>query len=408
MTIAQQLRSRAKSGARHMADRVLSPYFDSQTAQISQLLPTAPAVASPPAAAALPLELTDFNTMLHTLRTVELARMVTPERVLLSVGCSDRSYFDWIESGHGPVPEHWGVELYRPQPADLPENVRWIVGSAASMPGIPDASVDVVFSGQNIEHLPQADLLGFLLESHRVLRPGGHVVVDSPNRLVTEPLAWRHPEHVIELSPAEAQELVELAGFEVTACRGYWLCAEADGTVLPLLPDGGGFPEYLRRVVLAADRPEQSFCWWLEARRTESEVDAAALSARVAQLVAQLWDDRVNRGAWAAGPATDGVHRLPAGTAGMVYRAGPFPVFPGTSRVTVSSAAVQADDQAADQTGGLVVRLVDSEGAVLAEGTGAASLPTDETIFGVWAEVAAREPLSNQVDIRGVHVRPAP
>lgn len=45
---------------------------------------------------------------------------------------------------------------------------------------LPDASVDVAFAGDVIEHLPGTPRF-FLREIARVLRPGGHVVLTTPN-----------------------------------------------------------------------------------------------------------------------------------------------------------------------------------------------------------------------------------
>lgn len=42
-----------------------------------------------------------------------------------------------------------------------------------------DNSVDLVFAGELIEHLLDTD--GFLREAHRVLKPGGHLLLTTPN-----------------------------------------------------------------------------------------------------------------------------------------------------------------------------------------------------------------------------------
>ena len=398
------MRDSFKQRARRVSDRVLLPYFEAQQAQLAALrsdlddLRARPAGDPPsevtPTSTPVepPTRVLDFNDLLHELRTVELGRMVRAENVLLSVGCSDRSYFDWIERAHGRVPAHWGVELYRPRPDDLPENATWYVASASHMPEIPDGSVDVVFSGQNFEHLQTDDLVGFLRESRRVLRVGGYVVIDSPNRLATHPLHWRHPEHVVETSPAEAIEVLRLAGFDVTSCRGQWLCLDEDGTLLPLLPEPDDTAEVLRRAVLATAAPERSFCWWIEARRVDAPppVDTTALTAHVAALIASLWDDRVSRGAWRAEP----------GSVGLVYRAGPFPLFTG-------SVVASTDDEVTDAAGApLTIRLVDDDGTVLATGRGRAEAGVADTLFGVWAELHATSPLQRELPAHPVRIIP--
>jgi predicted SAM-dependent methyltransferase len=43
--------------------------------------------------------------------------------------------------------------------------------------GIPDASVDVLLSVPAIEHFAEAELDELARESHRILKPGGHLVL---------------------------------------------------------------------------------------------------------------------------------------------------------------------------------------------------------------------------------------
>jgi SAM-dependent methyltransferase len=53
-------------------------------------------------------------------------------------------------------------------------NVEWVLGSGADLAGIPDRSIDDVFSYITLQHVPtSAAVLGYLEEAGRVLRPGG-------------------------------------------------------------------------------------------------------------------------------------------------------------------------------------------------------------------------------------------
>lgn len=260
--------------------------------------PTGPVepVTSPPSPPSPPA--LDFNGMLHLLRGVELRRMPHPGSVMVSAGCSDRGYFDWVTSCVGPVPRHIGIELYLPEPDDLPEGVEWVKNSVGDMSAVADASADLLFSGQNFEHLFHDDAPRFLLESHRVLRTGGHLVIDSPNRDVVDRTRWIHPEHTIEFTPQEARRLVELAGFEVTSLRGVWHCADpVTGADLELWPWDGEPPwdGVLTRAALGADDPDHSFVWWLEARRTDRAPDPEALTALHASIQASAWPARLQR-----------------------------------------------------------------------------------------------------------------
>ncbi|MBB5805499.1 SAM-dependent methyltransferase [Saccharothrix ecbatanensis] len=92
-------------------------------------------------------------------------------------------------------------------------------GNLASLP-LRDASVDVVANLQVIEHL--WDQEGFLAECARVLRPGGRLLVTTPNRITFSPGRDTplNPFHTRELAPAELAELLVGAGLRVEVLAG--------------------------------------------------------------------------------------------------------------------------------------------------------------------------------------------
>ncbi|MGH9062311.1 MAG: class I SAM-dependent methyltransferase, partial [Acidimicrobiales bacterium] len=87
-------------------------------------------------------------------------------------------------------------------------------GNLACLP-LRSAAVDVVANFQVIEHLWDQD--GFLAECHRVLRPGGKLLVTTPNRLTFTPDSDTplNPYHTRELAPSELDSLLRAAGFGV-------------------------------------------------------------------------------------------------------------------------------------------------------------------------------------------------
>ncbi|MCX5046088.1 class I SAM-dependent methyltransferase [Aldersonia sp. NBC_00410] len=97
--------------------------------------------------------------------------------------------------------------------------VEMLHGNLASLP-LPDESVDVVVNFQVIEHL--WDQLQFLQECRRVLRPGGQLLVSTPNRITFSPGRDTplNPFHTRELNAAELTELLEQAGLSVTTMTG--------------------------------------------------------------------------------------------------------------------------------------------------------------------------------------------
>jgi SAM-dependent methyltransferase len=99
--------------------------------------------------------------------------------------------------------------------------VEMIQGNLAELP-LPDGSVDVVVNFQVIEHL--WDQPRFLRECLRVLRPGGELLISTPNRITFSPGRDTplNPFHTRELDAGELAELLVEAGFRVELMTGVW------------------------------------------------------------------------------------------------------------------------------------------------------------------------------------------
>ena len=246
---------------------------------------------------AQPESLPDVNHLLHHLRGEALRGLPDHAGHFVSVGCAGPWYFDWVAKMVGAIELHTGVELLTPRPAQLPANVRWIADTAGHMPELGDGVADILFSGQNIEHLWEEDVRGFLLESHRILRDGGLLVIDSPNRRIAARLGWSQPEHTVELNPEEMEVLLVMAGFSVERVTGLWLCEDPlSGALLPFdeLSGEGRWP-LQRRVAAAYNNPHSSFIWWIEARKQKNAPQIACLAARIGEIFRHAWPERLNR-----------------------------------------------------------------------------------------------------------------
>jgi SAM-dependent methyltransferase len=91
------------------------------------------------------------------------------------------------------------------------QHERLVRGDATCLP-LKDASADLVVSFETIEHVPDAEAL--VLEIRRVLKPGGRLVLSTPNRDFGPP--ERHtgnPFHVREFTADELRDLLR-ASFE--------------------------------------------------------------------------------------------------------------------------------------------------------------------------------------------------
>jgi Methyltransferase domain len=94
--------------------------------------------------------------------------------------------------------------------------------SMTDLSDFADASVDLVYSGQSIEHVTPADAKQVLEEVARILRPGGHVAIDTPNAEVTrlQQAEFVDPDHKVEYRLEDLRELVEGTGLQVVDCKG--------------------------------------------------------------------------------------------------------------------------------------------------------------------------------------------
>ncbi len=149
------------------------------------------------------------------------------------------------------------------------ENLRYRVGDARQIP-LEDASVDVVVSFETIEHFAAHDR--FLAEIRRVLRPGGLVIISTPDRDSYSPADQpANPHHALELTRVEFEALMQghFGQVETWWQRPMIGSAILPGPQTPPVPGSlcferrgerhfeasGGFPRPLYLLALCSDAP---------------------------------------------------------------------------------------------------------------------------------------------------------
>lgn len=94
--------------------------------------------------------------------------------------------------------------------------------SMVDLSDFEDASVDLVYSGQSIEHVQPDDAAVVLKEVCRILRPGGQLALDTPNGRVTrlQQDEFIDPDHKAEYTWTELTAMLSDAGLEVEWAKG--------------------------------------------------------------------------------------------------------------------------------------------------------------------------------------------
>ncbi|HWQ03481.1 MAG TPA: class I SAM-dependent methyltransferase, partial [Candidatus Nitrosotenuis sp.] len=152
-----------------------------------------------------------------------LQQFLKPECVFLEIGPGDCALSFEVAR---QVKKVYAVEVSAAiaSRAETPANFELILSDGCSIT-LPDASVDVVYSNQLMEHLHPEDALEQLRDIQRILRPGGVYVCLTPDRLTgphdvsygfdAEPTGF----HLKEYTAAELADLFRSVGFrDVKAC----------------------------------------------------------------------------------------------------------------------------------------------------------------------------------------------
>lgn len=100
--------------------------------------------------------------------------------------------------------------------------VRFAYHSMTDLSRYEDASFDLVYAGQSIEHVPVEVADRVLGEVARVLKPTGHFALDTPNARVCrlQQAQFIDADHDYEYTHAEMVEKITRAGFEVVEAKG--------------------------------------------------------------------------------------------------------------------------------------------------------------------------------------------
>ena len=122
-----------------------------------------------------------------------------------------------------------------------------LAGVPECFAGIEDGAVGSILAAHVVEHLPVEALFALYTQAARVLRPGGLLMIETPNAeslLVAGIEFWRDPTHLAPRHPAALVLLGREHGFDVAEVRGVHPWPEG-----PAIPHEADDPPAVGRVI---------------------------------------------------------------------------------------------------------------------------------------------------------------
>lgn len=138
---------------------------------------------------------------------------------VLDLGCGWGPFINQIT-----VPNRYGLDLNPDAANHLDPAVTLFTQRADERWPLADDQLDLVFSSNFLEHLPDRDAVAATLtEAWRCLRPGGCLVLMGPNIKYVGGAYWDFFDHYVPLTEASVVEVTELVGFETRTVHGRFL-----------------------------------------------------------------------------------------------------------------------------------------------------------------------------------------
>jgi len=177
-------------------------------------------------------------------------RWIPPGGGVLDLGCGYGEFINNIHAG-----KKWAMDLNPDAPKHLGQNVTFLEQDCSAPWQLPAGSIDVVFTSNFFEHLPDKQCLRQTLrQAHRSLKAGGRLIALGPNIKYLPGLYWDFFDHHTILTEASLGEVLETEGFALE---------QVVPRFLPYtLINAPEYPLLLLRLYLA-----MPWLWWVKGRQ---------------------------------------------------------------------------------------------------------------------------------------------
>ena len=146
-------------------------------------------------------------------------RFVPTGAAVLDLGCGYGEFINAIHAG-----TKMAMDLNPTTKLNLDTDVRFLEQDCSMLWPLHDEELDLVFTSNFFEHLPNKAALGSTLDQvFRCLKPGGRLIAIGPNIRYAGGRYWDFWEHYLPLTETSLSEGLVVRGFEIEQCHARFL-----------------------------------------------------------------------------------------------------------------------------------------------------------------------------------------
>jgi SAM-dependent methyltransferase len=151
------------------------------------------------------------NQVWQVLTSRFFRRRVRPADSVLDLGCGYGEFINNISAGR-----KLAMDLNPEVASHLAPGIEFLHQDCSAPWPLPDSTLDVVFTSNFFEHLPDKESLNQTLRHiFRCLKPGGALIAVGPNIKYLHGQYWDFFDHHVYLTEASLGEALEVEGYQI-------------------------------------------------------------------------------------------------------------------------------------------------------------------------------------------------
>jgi len=155
--------------------------------------------------------------------------LIPKDSVIVDLGCGYGEFLNAIKAK-----KRYGIDLNQDSSSFLQSGVHYLNHDASCPWPIPQRSVDLVFTSNFFEHLPNKEALMAVFHcAYDALKPGGKLIAIGPNVRFLAGEYWDFWDHHIPLSERSLCEGFRIVGFEIERMNAQFLPYTMSGRIRP-------------------------------------------------------------------------------------------------------------------------------------------------------------------------------